>query len=98
MRPLAANWVPSVLRRAVQQAVGRLVIRLRELTSLEGGTIAQAEEVTVLAWALADMAEHISPSARRKLASEPVIAALRTHYQGAAIYAYNRLRETLGLR
>ena len=71
-------------------------MRLRELTAQEG-SMAQAEELAVLAWAFADLAEFISDSARAKLRSEPVIPLLETRYQGAAIYAYQRLLETLEL-
>lgn len=78
------------------QAISRLIIRLRELTAQEG-SVTQAEELAVLAWALADLSEFAGDSTLAKLRSEPVIPLLQTRYQGAAIYAYQRLLETLGL-
>lgn len=69
-------------------------MRLRELTStadVKGG----AEEVAVLAWALADLADYIDSSSKSKLQNEPLIPVLEYCYGGASSHAYHRLTESL---
>lgn len=90
----SANLI--LTKASVVQAVSRIVIRLRELTHREG-SVAEAEELAVLAWALADLAEFVDDQMARKLRSDPLLPALETLYQGAGMYAYHRLKETLGL-
>lgn len=74
--------------------MSRIVMRLRGLIS-DNSCGRGAEEVSVLSWALADMADYIDDNSKQKLKSEPVIGALDTCFDGAASHAYRRISESL---
>jgi len=74
-------------------------MRLRELLAAESSkTLAPCgEEVALLAWALADLAEYIDASTRVALRSEPLVPLLETCYGGTAAFAFQRLQESLNM-
>lgn len=86
--------IALVLKRV--QATGRIVMRLRELLAAETSP-PRAEEVALLAWALADLAEYADSASRVTLRSEPLIPMLETCHGEAAAFAFRRLEESLSM-